>query len=120
MTEKQIDQFEKTFAQIISVYEEFTNLSKKSPDGQVNKFKLSFVNTIINEANTILMKESIPFADFQGFDIDSLPSNSDIIFIYSQYLNSFQKIIRDNTRYGLWLIDGTKSDKPIFKSYGDK
>lgn len=120
MNEKQIDQFEKTFAQIISTYEEFSNLSKKSPDSPINKFKLSFVNSIIVEANEILGKINIPFKNFTEFNEDDLPTNSDIIFIFSQYLNSFQKIITDNSEFGKWKIGGKNSDKSVFKSYVGK
>ena len=120
MNEKQIDQFEKTFAQIISTYEEFSNLSKKSPDSPINKFKLSFVNSIIIGANKILGADKLPFDNFKGFDEDALPSNSDIIFIFSHYLNSFQKIITDNSKYNKWIIDGKESNKQVFKSYGGK
>ena len=120
MNEKQIDQFEKTFAQIISTYEEFSNLSNKKPDGPINKFKLSFVNSIILEANKILGDKNIPFENFNEFNEDELPTNSDIIFIFSQYLNSFQKIITDNSEYGKWKIGGTTSEKRVFKSYAGK
>ena len=44
----------KLHIQIKDMYNELSILSKKSPDGAINKFKLKFINQLIEEANQIL------------------------------------------------------------------
>jgi len=44
MNEEQIEQFEKAEAQLQGLHEEIGLLSKKKPDGVVNKWKLKFAN----------------------------------------------------------------------------
>lgn len=109
MTEKEIELFEKVNAQIESVYEEISNLSKKSPNDALNKFKLKFVNQILLEVNTILDEKYKPFKDFENFTEDDLPTNADVVFMLSQYLSCMEKLRADNIGMNLgnwyWLAD---------------
>jgi hypothetical protein len=83
--------FHKTQEQLEALYQEIGALSKKKPDDAVNKFKLGFVNRVLTEANTLLLAEYIPFPDFQLFDEDTLPTNSDIVLVLAQYLKCFER-----------------------------
>ena len=67
-----IEIFEKLYTQIKGIYSELCILSKKAPDGSINKFKLKFVNQIILIANQILGTEYAPFTDFELFDEDDI------------------------------------------------
>jgi hypothetical protein len=96
MNKTEIDRFEKLSGQLISVYEEMSLLSKKNPNDAVNKFKLKFVNKLIQEANEFLSKGYHPFDDFDCFDEDDIPHTSDVVFILSQYLQCFEKFRSDN------------------------
>lgn len=96
MDKEQIERFEKLKAQILGVYEEVSALSKKSPDKAVNKFKLKFINDILICANGFLGEKYKALDEFEKFEIESLPSNSDIIFIISQYLKCLKKYNEDN------------------------
>lgn len=114
MNRSNVDKFEKLSGQIISVYEEVSLLSKKKPNDAVNKFKLKFVNKLIEESNEYLSEKYKPFEDFDCFDEDDIPQNSDVVFILSQYLQCFEKLRSDNVviRVGVWYwrVAGDQGD----------
>lgn len=105
MNRSQVNTFEKLSGQLLSVYEEISLLSKKSPNAPVNKFKLKFVNKLLSQSNDFLADKYKPFDDFELFDEDDMPQNSDVVFILSQYLQCFEKLRADNvvTRRGGWF-----------------
>ena len=96
MNKKEVDNFEKYQTQLEGLLNEIGVLAKKSPNDGVNKFKLTFINEVINQANNILGDNYKPFDSFTEFDENELPSNSDVTFIISQYLNCFEKLRADN------------------------
>lgn len=104
MTKKDVDIFEKLSGQIISIYEEISLLSKKNPNDALNKFKLKFINKLITESNNYLTLKYKPFEEFEIFEEDDIPQNSDIVFILAQYLQCFEKLRADNVvlRKGRW------------------
>jgi hypothetical protein len=104
MNQQDLEVFEKLAGQIESVYDELSLLSKKSPSDAVNTFKLRFLNSLLAAANDLLGTAYRPFADFEQFDEDALPQNSDAVFILSQYLQCFEKLRADNVimRNGAW------------------
>ncbi len=115
MNKSDVDKFEKLSGQLISVYEEISLLSKKNPNDAVNKFKLKFVNTLLGESNKFLAEKYKPFEDFDCFDVDDVPQNSDAVFILSQYLQCFEKLRSDNVvinnGFWYWSVKGDKQDK---------
>jgi len=96
MKQADINSFEKCQTQLEGLLSEITLLAKKSPNDGVNKFKLKFINEILFKANNVLGKAYKPLESFDVFDEDELPSNSDVTFIISQYLNCFEKLRADN------------------------
>lgn len=105
MKRKDVERYEKVIVQLESIYSELSNLSKKTPNGPVNKFKLNFINETLVVMNYFLSKEYAPFKDFAKFDTDELPSNSDVTFIISQYLQCAEIFRVDhitNIGYGHW------------------
>lgn len=117
MTIEEVDIFEKLQAQLSGLHLEISALSKKSPNDALNKFKLKFVNQILKESNDLLGEDYKPFADFDIFDDNEVPSNSDVTMMFTQYLNCFEKLRADNIaqeenfpRNWYWLIDGELSD----------
>lgn len=110
-----VDKFEKLSGQLISVYEKISLLSKKKPNDAVNKFKLNFVNKLLQESNKYLSEKYRPFEDFDCFGEDDIPQNSDVVFILSQYLQCFEKLRSDNVviRNGFWCwrVEGGEQDK---------
>jgi len=82
MNRSSVDIFEKVSGQLLSIYEEISLLSKKNPNDAVNKFKLNFVNKLLLQSNDYLADKYKPFEDFEAFDEDDIPQNSDIVFKY--------------------------------------
>ncbi|SFU61089.1 hypothetical protein [Nitrosospira multiformis] len=91
-----VDNFERLSGQLIGIYEEISLLSKKAPNDAVNKFKLKFINKLVTDSNQFLSDKYRPFDDFFIFEEDEIPQNSDVVFIVSQYLQSFEKLRSDN------------------------
>lgn len=115
MKVEEIDNFEKTQAQLDSLHAEISALTKKSSNDALNKFKLKFVNQILEEANTLLGKKYVPFAGFEKFDENDLPTNSDVTMILGQYLNCMEKLRSDNieSRHGYWYWKSDKGETNI-------
>jgi hypothetical protein len=116
MTKEQVDTFEKLQAQLGGLHTEITALSKKSQNDALNKFKLKFINQILADANKLLGEKYKPFGDFDLFDENEMPTNSDAAMMLNQYLNCFEKLRADNIRreekfpqHWYWLIDGELS-----------
>lgn len=104
MKRSDVDLFEKYVGQLLGAYEEISLLSKKNPNDAVNKFKLKYINENIKRCNVFLSEKYCPLADFEGFDEDDVPQNSDVVFILSQYLQAFEKMRLDNVvpHRGAW------------------
>jgi hypothetical protein len=96
MTKEEVDAFEKVQAQLEGLHSEISILSKKAQNDALNKFKLKFVNQLLAEANVILGNNYKPFADFDLFDEDDIPSNSDATMVISQYLGCMERLRADN------------------------
>lgn len=114
MTKEQVDVFEKVQGQLDGLHTEISALSKKSQNETLNKFKLKFVNQVLIQANALLGEMYRPFPDFETFDDDDLPTNSDAALILTQYLNCLEKLRADNimwerTGKWYWKIDGQSS-----------
>ena len=116
MTKEDIDKFEKIQSQINGLYKEISILGKKSPNDAVNKFKLKFINQILEAANTLLEGKYKPLEGFEKFEDDDLPTNSDATMVFEQYLSCLEKLRSDNVTTKeyhsgwFWIVDGEASD----------
>lgn len=114
MTKQEVDNFEKLQAQLEGLHNEISALSKKSQNDALNKFKLKFVNKIISDSNELLGKNYKPFSDFETFEENDMPTNSDVAMMLTQYLSCFEKLRADNVKQErmnwFWMIDGKQSD----------
>ena len=114
MNKNDVDVFEKLSGQLLSTYEEISLLSKKNPNDAVNKFKLKFINRLITDSNIYLDEKYRPFDDFDSFEEDDIPHNSDIVFILSQYIQCFEKLRSDNVvqlnGFWYWKVQGDEGD----------
>lgn len=103
MKRSDIDAFEKLQGQLDGLYAEMSAIAKKSPNSPTNPFKIKLINLTLDEANKLLGKKYQPFAEFEKFDLDDLPSASDVTFIVSQYIECAEKFRADNIfREGSW------------------
>lgn len=91
MDTQKVNEIEKLYHQLFAANHEVSILSRKKPNDAMNEFKLQYLNILIAKSNKILGKEYRPFDNFEKFDEDDLPSNSDVVFMISQYLKSFNR-----------------------------
>ena len=112
---EKVDELEKLIGQLDGLHSELGALAKKSPNDAVNKFKLHFINSALLKCNSFLGEDYQPFDDFQQFNEDEVPSNSDITFILSQYIQSLEKFRSDNiyTDMGSWYYRLTDKKNKI-------
>jgi hypothetical protein len=116
MKKADVDVFEKLTAQLDGLHSELTILAKKSPNDAVNNFKLKFINSTLEQCNKFFGVKNRPFADFEKFSMDDLPTNSDVTFIVSQYIECAEKFRADHIYYHVgdwyWRIDGEGESFP--------
>ena len=107
ISREQVDQLEKLTGQAEAHHVEFTALAKKSPNDAVNQFKLKLVNATIVECNQLLGETYLPFDEFEKFDSDDVPSNSDVTLVLAQYSQALEKMRSDNIfmRGGFWYYE---------------
>ncbi len=110
-----IYEFEKLEQQLHSFLSEISELSKKKPNDALNKFKLKFINGALDKLNKLL-GDYRPFPDFELFDVDDLPSNSDTVLILSQYAGAAHRFRTEQTTSNgsrwYWTVRGKASDIP--------
>lgn len=116
MTREEVEAFEKVFGQMEGVHSEISALAKKSPNDGLNKFKLRFVNAAITAANAILANGYLPFNDFEKFDEDDLPTNSDVTFIVGQYIEELERYRADNIKLygGRWVYNLPEKEPQVY------
>lgn len=117
MTKQDLENFIKLNAQLEGLQTEIGALSKKSPNDALNIFKLGIVNQKLLMANKLLGTKYKPFNDFDKFDENFLPSNSDTTMVLSQYIICLEKFRSDNIKtdnaiFGnwFWVLDGKLSE----------
>lgn len=114
LTPDAVHEYERLTSQLKAFYDEISLLSKKSPDGAMNKFKLKFINDVLKKA-TELLGEHRPFAEFEVFDEADVPTTSDVGVMLSQYLNGMDRFQKGHTYQSsmnykwYWRLAGDKS-----------
>ncbi|WP_316818451.1 hypothetical protein [Pedobacter nyackensis] len=89
-SQEDIEQYQMLFPMIIADLTEVKNLSNKKPDGLLNKLKVSMINKKLEKIKQILSTEpTVEFLDI--LDADSLPSNSDAVFIILQFKTAMEQ-----------------------------
>lgn len=126
-TKEDIESLEKLIGQLQGLHAEISQLAKKSPNDGLNKFKLKLVNSVISSGNGLLQGKYRPFDDFEQFEEDDLPTNSDVTVIIAQYMEQAERFRSDNIIYEdykwWYMLNSSPSDveasKPT-KVGGDK
>ena len=67
-----------------SMFREFQELSKKKPDGALNKRKVEIVNRLLRDIHGIILKGESTSGYLDLLDEDDLPQNSDVTLILGQ------------------------------------
>ena len=87
ITQDAVNRYELLNPLLLGVYKELQDLSKKKPDTPLNNFKIKSVNRILEPIRELLKEEDVyPFLDI--LDMDDVPTNSDVVLILSQYIES--------------------------------
>lgn len=113
-TVEDIENLEKVIGQLLAAHSEIAVLAKKSPSDILNTFKLKMINRVIKTSNFVLGKKYKPFEDFEQFEDEDLPSNSDVTMILAQYMEEAERYRSDNVmqEFGSWyyVVDGKISE----------
>ncbi len=89
-TNAEVNQFLMLRELVTGLYEEMKDLTKKSSKETLNEFKIKSLNRVLKPLRELLKDQ--PTAMF--FDLlegDSLPTNSDVVIVLSQYLSAMKK-----------------------------
>ena len=75
---------------VTGLYEEMKDLTKKSSKETLNEFKIKSLNRVLKPLRELLKDQ--PTAMFLDLlEDDSLPTNSDVVIVLSQYLSAMKK-----------------------------
>src|SRR5690242_11649442 len=84
-----VEGFLRVRKQMTDLLSKMTAFAAKNPDLAVNKFKLAIINEQLVAANSLL-GDTKPFTGFDVFVEGSLPTNSDVVLVLSQYLSCLE------------------------------
>lgn len=91
-----VGKYEMLYPLLMTLRTEIKELSKKKPDGTMNKLKVQMVNKILSQAKELLSSEpEVQFLEI--LDDETLPSYSDSLLITSQYITVMDTFRRRNT-----------------------
>lgn len=116
-SEQDIESLEKLIGQLKALHAEVSLLSKKSPSDAVNAFKLKLINKCLASGNEVLGENYKPFDDFNAFDNDDVPSNSDVTMVIAQYLEEAERYRSDNVMMSNgWYYYKLRGEKSSIRS----
>ena len=108
--EDDVKNLEKLIVQLQGLHSEISLLAKKSPNDGLNTFKLKLVNKVLAQGNEILKGHYKPFEDFNEFEEDALPTNSDVTMILALYVEQADRFRSNNMVYAdykwVYVING--------------
>lgn len=90
MQRKDVEKYSELYSKLSSMKGDIALLSAKKPNETVNEFKLKVINKVLAQIND-LIGEFKPEDDFVAFDLDVLPTNSDVLMILNLYLNGMKR-----------------------------
>ncbi|MGB7045863.1 MAG: hypothetical protein WBD65_13440, partial [Methylocella sp.] len=77
-TKEDVEALERLIGQLQGLHAEISQLARKAPNDAVNAFKLKLINKVITAGNVVLGENYRPFTEFDEFDADDVPTNSDV------------------------------------------
>lgn len=90
MQRKDVEKYSELYSKLSSIKGDVAQLSAKKPNETVNEFKLKLINKLLAQINELIDKYK-PEDDFDSFDLDVLPTNSDVLMILNLYLNGMDR-----------------------------
>ena len=89
-TNADVNQFLMLRELVTGLYEEMKDLTKKSSKEALNEFKIKSLNRVLKPIKELLKEQ--PTAMFLDIlDEESIPTNSDVVIVLSQYLSAMKK-----------------------------
>ena len=110
MLRENIEKYEELYSKLNSLKGDFVVLSGKKPNETVNEFKLKLINKLLAQIND-LVGAFKPEEDFEVFDLDSLPTNSDVLMMLNLYLNGMSRFKDANSTVRSSPIDWSSEFK---------
>jgi hypothetical protein len=114
MNQQEVEEFRKMAAQLDALHQEASASSKKHSDKPVSKFKVDLANSVLQVARKVL-GTSAPALDFDKFDTDDLPTNSDLSFVVTQFVECAEKLKAQNIKRSFngvwyWQVSGAMTE----------
>jgi hypothetical protein len=109
-TAHQASLYDTTRPLLDALYAEFQELSKKKPEAIVSESKVNVINRLLEDVRQVLKNEP----EFKYLDLlvnDSLPQNSDVVLMLSQYKAAMETFhgnyysMDPDTRRRRWFVD---------------
>lgn len=89
-TNAEVNQFLMLRELVTGLYEEMKDLTKKSSKETLNEFKIKSLNRVLKPLKDLLKDQ--PTAMFLDLlEDNTLPTNSDVVIVLSQYLSAMKK-----------------------------
>lgn len=108
--DEEVDNLIILIIQIEELKNDFSEFTKRKSSDPVNKFKMNLVNSLLEQVNNVISEKHKPFEEFELFNIDEIPINSDVLLILNQYLSGIRNFAYENIIYSTfnyyWTIDG--------------
>ena len=90
ITKKEVEEYDLLRPLLESLLEEVKELSKKKQDGLLNILKVKMINKLLIRIKELLKKEATSeFIDL--LDEETMPTNSDALFILVQFQSALQQ-----------------------------
>lgn len=86
----EVNQFLMLRELVTGLYDEMKDFAKKSANETLNEFKIKSLNRVLIPLKEV-MKDQPTALFLDVLDESSLPTNSDVVIILSQYLSAMQK-----------------------------
>ena len=90
MQRKDVEKYSELYSKLSSMKGDIALLSAKKPNETVNEFKLKLINKLLAQINE-LSDNFKPEDDFDSFDLETLPTNSDVLMVLNLYLNGMDR-----------------------------
>lgn len=90
MQRKDVEKYSELYSKLSSMKGYIALLSAKKPNETVNEFKLKLINKLLAQINE-LIDNFKPEDDFDSFDLETLPTNSDVLMVLNLYLNGMER-----------------------------
>lgn len=97
-TKAKVEEFEMLWPILNSLLYETKELSKKKADNPLNKLKVGMINKVLERLKKLLAGD--PALEFlELLDDETLPTNSDAVFIITQYKTAMEQYKRKHHGY---------------------